>query len=189
MLDVCMNMNLCHFSAPVSRSCLLPRGPVVSGEPSRTGRSDLLYQSRRSGPHQRRRTPRNKTACCCRQDGRSPLNLVCPDLRYKASIRRQEASVPSSFCLSLCISSWFTDAFLFFGELFLRGQLLLLLINLDHPHGDEGNSQMRANIGRLGWMYYCRCVVDVCRGGQQDAWVQRSWYFTGYLWSIRGRSK
>lgn len=49
-----------------------------------TGRGDLLYQSRRSNTHQSR-APQASSPCV-----RSPLNLIGPDLRYKASISRHQ---------------------------------------------------------------------------------------------------
>lgn len=48
------------------------------------GHGDLLYQSRRSNTHQSR-VPQALSSCV-----RLPLNLVGPDLRYKASISRHQ---------------------------------------------------------------------------------------------------
>lgn len=98
--------------------------------------------------HQRRRG-----VCCCRTLlAFEPPPAAC--LGDKASIRRhgsrQEAAVlqPRSLMAALLISRGFV-----FGELFLLSQLLLLLINPNRPHSGGGNTQTRANTGRLGWIY------------------------------------
>lgn len=155
-----MNMNLRHFSALVSGSC----------SSSRCDPASLLLPGALLCPVSPLEGPQwplvSKPACAeeaAHIKGAGPCvvaeTLVYPDLRYKASISRHQNTrrhgmrrLPPSFGPSHRRVFLIHRRFVF-GELFLPSQLLLLLINLNHPHGDEGNSQMSTNIGRLDWMY------------------------------------
>ena len=163
-----------YESPPLERSCVrfllaschdpgapplffFPRGPLCPLSPSRVATLTSLIKAACA-----EEVSHIKGGEPCVVAGLPPPALILPrpDLRDKASIRRHQNTrqhrkrrFPPSLRPSLFAGLLDLQSLCFFGELFLPGQLLLLWINLNHPHGDEGNSRMRANRGRLDWIY------------------------------------
>lgn len=177
LCDLCMNMNLCHFSSQellfflLWPDCSFSQTPVVSGKPSwpATVTSCIKATCAEEVAHIKRCRGLTKWNCVLFPDGRSPLNpppaLICVTKLQLANIRTigkiESGYVP--LLPSLSSQAFLIHRRIVLGEFIPVYQLLLLLINLNHPHDDEGNSQMRANIGRLHFML--KTFVDVWKDG------------------------